>query len=176
MRSHASRCGLACYTRAMESLALGFGLAAVAVAIFGVVMQNKALGYAELGEAPDFGGSAFFGGAPGDRFETAKAYHIDLRAHYRRAASSLSMQANLILLVSVVAGVLSGEASRAWVVVVLVALGAVIFGYTLCFFVSRRRQVRYREGDLEKRRIQYNDKFATERLATPIAPFTPVGW
>jgi len=162
---------------------IAFSVVAVLLAMFGVVMQNDALDYADLGEVPDFGGASFLAGSPGDPYETARAFYIDLRRHYRLAAATLSKTANFILLVSVVAGVLAGFTSN----VALAALLA-IFWAALAVFLGgsaypRSRRLRAAENGLEVRRLQYNEsnfgglsavqieeKKMRERLL-PIKPF-----
>ncbi|MGH7707438.1 MAG: hypothetical protein ACREQ5_05785 [Candidatus Dormibacteria bacterium] len=140
-----------------QAVALGFSAIALVAAGLGVVMQNAALHYADLGEVPDSQG-AFLGGELGGPYETGKSFYRDLRAHYRRSASGLSKVANLILLVSVVSGIVAS-----WTGLFAVAAGAgalwiVCAGYFIRFALTRRGQVRGREARLEAHRLEYNSK------------------
>lgn len=165
---------------------LVFALVAIGTAGIGVGMQGDALRYADKGEIPDIQGMVL-GGTPGGAYETGKDFYRDLRSHYRRCASGLSMMANLILLVSVVAGVLAGLTS---VSAVAWACGVLWLGtaaVAIRFSLNRRRQFREREDALEDRRIEYNSKFfggiekamGTEYAKAafkPILPFERVRW
>ena len=168
-------------------LQIGFSLVAIVAAGIGVFMANDASRYAELGEAPDYGGGAFFAGNPGSAFEEGKQFYIDLRTHYRRSSSVLASTANFVLLMSVVAGVLAGFTNQ---VIVASALGAlwIVFVIFLIAFVQRRRApMKEREADLEQRRVDYNDENyqRTARLVDeeyakatfhPIEQFERVRW
>lgn len=166
---------------------IAFSLLAVVVALIGVIMQNDALDYARLGEIPDFGGDAFLGGDVGGAFETAKAFHVDLRRHYRYASSTLSKAANFILLISVLAGVIAGFTANA---TIAIALGVfwIIVTLLLSRALSRRRAaLRGEEIALEERRLSFNDRFSrgmAEKMGKeyvkaafrPIEPFRRVRW
>ncbi len=168
-------------------LQVAFSIVAVAVALIGVVMQNNALHYAELGEAPDLGGSAEWAGVPGSASEIEKQFHIDLRAHYRRAASTLSIEANYVLLVSVLAGVLSGWTANLTIAVVCGLFLVVAILLVFRFALPRPSTLKAREADLERRRTEYNksnfdamaarmgDEYATAGFR-PIEPFEHVRW
>jgi len=168
-------------------LQIGFSLVAVVTAGLGVFMANDASRYAELGEAPDFGGSAFLASRPDSAFEVGKRFYIDLRAHYRRSSSALASTANFVLLMSVVAGVMAGFTSSVFVASAL-ALLLIVFAFYLVRFVQRRRgPIKGREDELEERRIAYNDENyqRTARLVDdeyakttfrPIEPFERVRW
>lgn len=169
------------------AMQMAFSILAVVVALIGVTMQNDALRYAEKGEIPDLGGGAFLGGAMGGPFETAKQFYVDLRAHYRRASSTLSMMANYVMLVSVVAGVLSGFTGAPPIAAGAGTLLIVALVMLLRFTIPRRARLKAQEQALDARRIAYNDtNFAgiSEVMGLevaqggfqPIQPFERVRW
>lgn len=93
-----------------------------AVAIVGVFLQNEALHTAGLGEAPTTAGTLSLAVLL-ENAVTRNDFYIGLRTHYRRSARSLSMQAELLLLVSAVGGVLSEEIGNIWIALSLAKLG-----------------------------------------------------
>lgn len=166
----------------MSSLALQivFSLLALVAALIGVLMQNDALHYADLGEVPDFGGSAFLGGEPGGAFETSKAFHVDLRRHYRNASATLSKAANFILLTSVLAGVLAGFTANT-----TIASGLGVFWIMITILLARalarrRAALQVSERALKERRSSYNERFyrgMVEQMGEEYAKtaFRPIG-
>ncbi len=126
-------------------------------------------------------------GIRGGPSEMAKEFYIDLRAHYRRVASVLSMIANYVLLVSVLAGVLSGLTSNLIIAGLTAALMFVATVLLFTFAIPRRRRLRRHEHDLESRRVTYNrTNFAgiSEAMGLEVAqggfrqiePFEPTYW
>lgn len=128
---------------------------AIVMAIIGVVMQNDALRYAELGESPESRGMAL-GGTPGSSYEVGKKYYRDLRTHYRRSSSTLASNANFILLLSVVAGVMAGFTSNILVATLLAALWLVLLTFLYRYVVVHRATIKQRENELESSRVAYN--------------------
>lgn len=162
------------------ALQIAFSLVALVVALIGALMQNDALHYADLGEVPDFGGSAFLGGEAGGAFETSKAFHVDLRRHYRNASSTLSKAANFILLISVLAGILAGFTASTTIAGMLGGFWIVITVALMRALARHRAALRDTERALEERRISYNERFyrgMAEKMGEEYAKvaFQPIG-
>lgn len=154
----------------------------VAFALVGVYCQNYALQLADMGEIPDVRGAFLGGDLP---FETAKQWYTDLRTHYRRAASKLSMAANLVLLISTVCAVALAWLSRWAIGIPVLVLLAIVFVHTLVFWYRRKNEITKREDNLEMRREQFNASYtegAAKTMGTtsekaaikPIPPFKRV--